>query len=1213
MLESILMDKSKIAEREEKILKFWQDNKIFEKSVKKPAPLGEFTFYDGPPFASGTPHYGHLLAGTIKDAVPRFWTMRGFRVSRRWGWDCHGLPVENLVEKELGLKSKKEIENYGVEKFNAAARESVSRYADIWREQIPRFGRFVDMTDDYRTMDANYTESVWWAFKKLYDKGLIYEGFKSMHLCPHCGTTLSNFEVAQGYKDINDISVYVKFQFPISNFQGDEKTFLLAWTTTPWTLPGNVALAVGKNIDYVKVQIGEEKLILAKARLAVLKREYKILEEFKGTDLIGRSYEPIFDYYSKNARPNDRSHSVGRGWKIYGADFVTTEDGTGIVHIAPAFGEDDLRLGEKEKLPFIQHVGLDGKFKKEVIDFVGMEVKPKEDSTRADVAVLKFLAAKGSLFDKEKITHSYPHCWRCETPLLNYAASSWFVKVTALKDKLIAENKKIHWLPKTIGKFRFGNWLAEARDWAISRSRFWGAPLPVWRCEKCGRLEIIGSAEEMKKNLKPRNRYFIMRHGQSENNVQNILNGDLQNNVFSLTDTGKIQIENSSKKLIGEKIDIIFSSPFLRTKQTAEIVARTVNISPEQIKFDDGIAEVRFGDFENKTADEFHKFFKRGIEQFTRAPKDGEDFTEIKKRVGNFLSEIDAEFNNKTILIVTHEAPAWMMATAALGLIPEQARSIWPDDNGFIKNGEIKELDWLPLPRNDNYELDLHRPFIDKIVFDCPCAHSTSSEQNGIMRRVPEVFDCWFESGSMPFAEWHYPFDFAQGKPSKNFFNPKAGWFQKPKRFPADFIAEGLDQTRGWFYSLLVLGVALFGKSPYKNVVVNGTMLTETGEKMSKRLQNYPNPMDMVNKYGADAIRYYMLASPVVRAEDSCFSEKGVEEVAKKVLGRLDNVLNFYLLYEKQIPNRKSQVPNNFQIPNSENILDEWIFARLRQLISEVTTAMENYELDKAARPITDFVDDLSTWYLRRSRERIKKVPSSKFQVPNKFQVTNSKLKMEDGQVALATLRFVLLELSKVMAPFTPFFAEYLYRQLTTDDQRQKESVHLENWPIRDDQRLTTNDQQLLGEMEKTRRIASLVLEARAKTNIKVRQPLASLKFSIFNFQFSKNNKQLLQLVKDEVNVKEVVFDDKLKEEVELDTNITPELKKEGDYREILRRIQELRKEKGLQPGQLATLATSAQIAATGLPQEFEADLKRAASLEKINHGVLSAGDFELR
>lgn len=447
MEEEKPVPKSKLAETEEKILAFWEKNDIFKKSLEQPSPKGNFVFYDGPPFATGEPHYGHVVPGTIKDIIPRYKTMRGYNVRRRWGWDCHGLPVENIVEKELKLASKKDILDYGIGKFNEKAQQSVMRYADDWRRIIPRLGRWVDMEDDYRTMDAGYTQSVWWAFSELHKKGLIYEGFKSMNLCPRCETTLSNFEVTQGYKDITDISVYVKFQI-------EPNTFLLAWTTTPWTLPGNAALAVGPAITYVKVKIGEAFYILAKDRLSVLKEAYTVEKEILGKDLVGTKYTPVFDMYIKEG-------------KVYPAEFVTTTDGTGIVHIAPAFGQDDYELGKKYDLKFIQHVTPDGKM---AAPFEGLDAKPKDDHQRTDVEVIKYLAGKGTLFAKEKLVHSYPHCWRCDTPLLNYASSSWFVKVPDFKNKLVSENKKVHWVPESVGQNRFGNWLEGARDWAISRS-----------------------------------------------------------------------------------------------------------------------------------------------------------------------------------------------------------------------------------------------------------------------------------------------------------------------------------------------------------------------------------------------------------------------------------------------------------------------------------------------------------------------------------------------------------------------------------------------------------------------------------------------------------------------------------------------------------------------------------------------------------------------
>src|SRR3989344_3411822 len=499
----------KISEKELEILKFWQENKIFEKSLAKPSPKGEFVFYDGPPFANGLPHYGHILAGTIKDVIHRYKTMRGYNVPRRWGWDCHGLPVENLVEKELKLPSKKDIETYGIAKFNAVARDSVMRFANEWREIIPRLGRWVDMENDYQTMDSEYTESVWWAFKKLHDKKLISEGFKSIHLCPRCETTLSNFEVSQGYKTVKDVAVTVKLKVKSEKLKNKDEayTYVWAWTTTPWTLPGNVALAINKKVIYCKYEIRNPKsqigraqraiaetkekdnkpknfkqgeiVILAKERAEKILKDYdcEIVKEFTGEKLIGLEYEPLFDYHANDSKLKNREN----GWKIYGADFVTTNEGTGIVHIAPAFGEDDYRLSESKNLPFIQHLTTNGKFKKEVLDFADKDAKPKGDPSKTDREIIEFLYNKGLLFAQEKISHEYPHCWRCDTPLLNYATSSWFVKVTAIKYILVKENEKIHWVPESVGKYRFGNWLSEARDWAISRSRFWGAPIPVWR------------------------------------------------------------------------------------------------------------------------------------------------------------------------------------------------------------------------------------------------------------------------------------------------------------------------------------------------------------------------------------------------------------------------------------------------------------------------------------------------------------------------------------------------------------------------------------------------------------------------------------------------------------------------------------------------------------------------------------------------------------
>ncbi len=1124
------MEKSKIAQTEEKILDFWEKNGIFKKSVEKPAglssPKGDFVFYDGPPFATGEPHYGHVVPGTVKDIIPRYMTMKGYRVRRRWGWDCHGLPVENIVEKELNFQSKKEIIDYGIDKFNDKARQSVLLYADDWRKIIPRLGRWVDMDDDYKTMDSTYTESIWWAFSELHKKGLIYEGFKSMHLCPRCETTLSNFEVSQGYKDITDISVYVKFEL-----KDEPGTFLLAWTTTPWTLPGNAALAINPAFKYVKVDIDNIKYILAEERLSALKQEFKNLGEVKTKDLIGKSYKPLFNYYSSE-------------WKVYAADFVTAESGTGIVHIAPAFGTDDYELSLKENIPFIQHVGTNGKFKNEVTDFAGQDVKPKEDHQKADIDIIKYLAHNNLLFAKEKIIHSYPHCWRCDTPLLNYSSSSWFVKVTDIKDKLVKQNSKVKWVPEEVGEGRFGNWLEGARDWAISRSRFWGAPLPVWKDEKTGECTVIGSITDLKKYSKSKNTYYVMRHGEAENNSLGVVSS-WPENLHHLTVKGKKQVEEAIGWLKDKKIDLIFVSPLVRTKETADMVAKGIGCPADKINVEDSIRELNAGVWNGKPFAEFIKFFDHG-NRFNITPDGGENYVNIKKRMGDFLYGLEDKYEGKNILIITHDSPSFLLMAAAEGLNRKQTIEMRGRADHYIQNGKPFALNFSPLPHNEEYELDLHRPGIDKLQLLSP--------QGNRMIRVPEVFDCWFESGSMPFAEAHYPFE-------KEEFNPKRGPFSKilgkAKGYPADFIAEGLDQTRGWFYSLIVLGTALFGKAPFKNVVVNGLVLAEDGQKMSKRKKNYPDLVPTIEKYGADAIRYFLMSSPIVRGQDVCFSERGVDEVVKKHIGRLNNVVSFYEMYSG-VGKVKSKHP-----------LDVWITNRLYELGNEVGKNLEKYELDKAIRPVADFIDDLSTWYLRRSRDRFKGDD------------------IEDRDFALGTTRFVLVEFSKIIAPFMPFLAEDVYLRMKGP----QESVHLEKWPEYD-----REDQKVLEAMKEIRRIASLGLEARMKEKINVRQPLSMLKVKAK----LTSDKILLSILKDEINVKEIISDEKLAEEVWIDTEITPKLKEEGLVRELIRSIQEMRKEANLKMQDIAALEAGEEYENSSILKKYKEQIIKATGLSDI-------------
>jgi isoleucyl-tRNA synthetase len=1175
-----ILAKSDIAKREEEVLRFWQENKIFEKTLGQTKNGQEYVFYDGPPFATGTPHYGHIAAGTIKDAIPRFQTMCGRFVRRRWGWDCHGLPVENIVEKELGLKSKKDIEEYGLEKFNWRAKEVVQEYVADWKQFIPRLGRFVDMEDDYRTMDWYYTESVMQVFKRLYDKGLIYEGYKSMQICPRCETTLSNFEVNLGYKDITDVTVTVKFRVKSQTTRDklEPDTFILAWTTTPWTLPGNVALAVGPEIEYVKVKSkgqgvklkAGESYILAKERAAevLAGEDYEIVAEMKGNELIGLEYEPVFDYYAKDETLKYREN----GWKIYGALFVTTEDGTGVVHIAPAFGEDDMNLGQKEKLPFVQHVSMDGRFKPEVKEWAGELVKPKsepglddpdptaEEEQAMDIKILKYLAANGTLFDKKKIVHSYPHCWRCHTPLLNYAASSWFVKVTDFKDTLVANNKMIGWVPEHIKEGRFGKWLEGARDWAISRSRYWGAPLPVWKCETCKKIKVAGSLLELKDNIGQRgNRFFLMRHGEAQSNLSDLI--DCQpGSANNLTDKGRDQAAAAAETLRDKKIDLIVSSDLLRAKETAEIAAKVLAIPAEHLSLDPRLREYNVGDKNGGKWADYDGSFKSKREKLHYAGPGGESVLDVKKRMGELLYELNGKYAGKNILIVSHALPLFFAEVASHGF-NERETELLRHWGSSYKNAEIKELKFQYLPHNENYELDLHRPYIDKLIFNCDCG--------GEMKRVPEVFDCWFESGSMPYGQAHYPFE------NSDKFDPEQG-----VGFPADFIAEGLDQTRGWFYSMLVLSTALFGKTSYKNVIVNGLVLAEDGQKMSKSLKNYPDPLGLIDKYGSDALRFYLLSSPVMRAEDLNFSEKGVGEVYRKIVMRLSNVYSFFEMY---VDESKVKDQNANSEEESENILDRWIRARFGELVAKVTAAMEAYELDRAMRPIDDFIDDLSNWYLRRSRERFKSEDET------------------DRLSAVRTTREILNSLAVVIAPFMPFVADEIYRKTGGE----KESVHLASWP-----EVLAYDAPLIEDMAKARGFVEIGLGLRDKKGLKVRQPVSEFVIA------DEISEPLLNVIAEELNAKKVAsgtLADLSIERYEICTNekgealaalnfaITPELKLEGEMRELVRMIQDLRKKEGLKPGELADFTVAQEF--KEVLAKYESDIKIAVSARNLSLG----------
>ncbi len=1135
--------KSPHAEREERILAFWNDKDIFNKSLAKASPKGEFVFYEGPPTANGRPGIHHLEARAFKDAIPRFRTMRGYHVRRKGGWDTHGLPVELAVEKELGLKSKKEIESYGVEKFNEKCKESVWTYVHEWEDFTKRMGYWVDLKNPYVTYKPEYMESVWNVIKSADKKGLLYKDYKVVPWCPRCGTALSSHELAQGYEDVKDLSVYAKFKvkegqsivyMPSDGKQAildttKNKVYFLVWTTTPWTLPGNVGLAVNAYENYIVVEVGEEKYILAEKLIKILSNvTYKKLGDIGEGNLLTShkpvEYEPLYPFMKGNAA----------AFKVYAADFVTTEDGTGIVHIAPMYGQDDFELGTKAGLPKQHIVNEDGTFMREAGFLAGKFVKDEEVA----VEIIKDLAHRGLLFHKEKHEHSYPFCWRCHTPLIYFARDSWYIAMSKLRHTLIKENEHTNWEPSYIKEGRFGEWLREVKDWAISRERYWGTPLPVWVCEKCEEKKVIGSVDDLKKFSKAKNTYYVMRHGEAHSNITNTWSDDPKA-PNELTEKGKQQAREAATSFKGKKPDIIITSPFLRTKMTTDIVHKTPGFEKAEVKEDDRLREMDVGTYDGMTGDEFSKIFPLQA-RFRKAPEGVENYVDIRKRVANLLYELERTYSGKTILFVTHGAPAMLLEAVTHGF--DHKKFLDFEGTSYIKNAEICKLDFSPLPHNSDYKLDLHKPYIDELKLACTCG--------GEMKRVKEVMDVWFDSGAMPFAQDHYPFE------NKKLID--GGLFKKGQGYPADFISEAIDQTRGWFYTLHAVG-AIMGKGrAFKNVICLGHILDASGKKMSKHIGNVVNPWDMMNKYGADALRFWMYSinSP---GDPKNFDEKTVDEIIKKVFNLASNVASFYKMYAD-----KAIKPS----PDSENVLDRWIIARLNQVIGNATDNLDKYVLLEPTRSIRDFIADLSQWYLRRSRDRFKEEGG-------------------DKQAALATTKHVLLTLAKGMAPFTPFFAEELYQDVGGE----KESVHLEEWPV-----AGSIDVQLLKDMEAVRAIASKGLEARMTAKLNVRQPLQSLKV-----KSNALSAELSDLIKDEVNVKNVEFSAALAKDVELDMNITPELKVEGDLREFLRKIQDLRKDKGLSVGDKTSLIVPAEF--KSLADKFGDEIKKATGLSSIESG----------
>ncbi len=871
-------DKLKYSGLEREVLEFWKKNGIFEKSVKEREGKPNFTFYEGPPTANGKPGIHHVLARTLKDLVCRYKTMQGCQVHRKAGWDTHGLPVEIEVEKKLGFKHKDEILDYGIEKFNALCKQSVFEYKDDWEVMTERIGYWVDLNDAYITCENYYIESVWWALKKFFDAGLIYKGYKSQPYCPRCETSLSSHEVALGYEDVKDTSIYIKLKL-----KGEENTYFLVWTTTPWTLPSNVAIAVNKNEDYVRVENKGENLIFARSRLEVLDGDYAIISEFKGKELLNKEYERLYDY-----KPVTK-----HGFYATHGDFVTMDDGTGIVHIAPAFGEDDYQTGRANDLPFLQLVDKSGNMTPEVKDFAGMFVKD------ANPAIIDNLKRRGLLYKKETITHSYPHCWRCKTPLLYYARASWYIATTKFAPKMVELNKQINWVPPEVGTGRFGNWLEENKDWALSRDRFWGTPLNIWICqnEKCGTMRSIGSVEELRK------------YGMVE-------------------------------------------------------------------RWNDG----------------------------------------------------------------------------------------------------IKKLEVVP----DN--LDLHKPYVDSVVLTC---EKCGSE----MKRTPELIDVWFDSGSMPFAQYHYPFENKE-------------WFES--HFPADYISEGIDQTRGWFYSMHAISTFLFDSPAYKTVISHELVLDKDGQKMSKSKGNAVDPFKVVADYGADAVRWYLVATSPPH-KPKLFDESGLVEIQRKFFSTLLNTYAFFTLYA----NIDGFAYHEERIPVAERLeIDRWIISVLNTLVKDYAKWMNEYDVTRAARAVSDFtIDQLSNWYVRRSRRRFWKGEMAK-----------------DKLSAYQTLYECLVTVVKLMSPFAPFLSEELYRNLNMVTGLEAfESVHLSSYPsVREEEIDTVLEEK----MAMAERIVYLARAMRAKSNIRVRQPLRRIIVPVSSSQVKETISAVESVILDEINVKSIEYVD---------------------------------------------------------------------------------------